>query len=301
MGRVQAVALVVATALSHDGKTGIIFGVDAFSTYPAFAGNARTTATKGASSRMNKSPLYLSDASQDVGGPILNANPVAGPTGAAAFKGCQIEQVPGSLTTFTIRVDGEEADLGRFAAGIYKRIVQGAKQERFQGFRPGTIPPHLDPTYRAFSMDECAREATLEAMEQNSIKPFENAPQDFEFGQISIPPPIQKGKKKKKKGGRKGKNKAAAATEIPTDDQVEEEAPAAPEWLTFDTMKGAVDAGWKPGQNFSFVVRDARGQQFKDGSSASGIGASGGLGGTMGVPDLNEMAAAIAKEEAQKK
>ena len=48
-------------------------------------------------------------------------------------------------------------------------LIMIAKSQRFQGFRPGTIPPHLLPTYYMFSMDECARETTLEAMEQNNM------------------------------------------------------------------------------------------------------------------------------------
>jgi len=126
-----------------------------------------------------------------------------------------------------------------------------AKSQRFQGFRPGTIPPHLLPTYYMFSMDECARETTLEAMEQNNIKPFENARNEFEFEQISIPPIL-----KKKKGGRKKKRVNSVEDNVVT-----------PEWRTFDSMKGACDAGWKPGQPFRFVVKNCAGQKMKDGTN----------------------------------
>lgn len=109
---------------------------------------------------------------------------------------------------------------------------------RFQGFRPGTIPPHLTPTYIAFAMDECAREATLEAMAQNNIRPFEDSRVDFAFESISIPPPKRKGKKKKKKSKKKqGKGAEdaapAAASETPPQPPVED----VPAWLTFETMK----------------------------------------------------------------
>lgn len=48
-----------------------------------------------------------------------------------------------------------------------------------------------------FSMDKCARETTLEAMELNNIRSFEISRMEFEFEQITIPPVIKKGKKKK--------------------------------------------------------------------------------------------------------
>ena len=131
-----------------------------------------------------------------------------------------------------------EADLGKFSEAIYRKITQDAKKQSFQGFRPGTIPPHLEPTYRAFAMDEAAREATLEAMEQNQIRPFEDARSEFEIGNVSISPPVKKGKKKK--GGRKKKAAAAAAAADAVTEEKAEEA-----WLTFPTMKEAIDAGWK--------------------------------------------------------
>lgn len=126
-----------------------------------------------------------------------------------------------------------QADLGKFSERVYRKITADAKKQRFQGFRPGTIPPHLEPTYRAFAMDECAREATLEAMQQNNIRPFEDARSMLEIADVSIPPPMKKSKYKNKR-----KTVAASEEEV----SVVEEPPA---WLTFDNMKGAIDAGWK--------------------------------------------------------
>ena len=100
-------------------------------------------------------------------------------------------------TTFEFQIDGEQVDLGKFTEAIYKKKCLDAKQHSFQGFRPGTIPPHFQPTYCMFSMDKCARETTLEAMEQNNIRSFEISRMEFEFEQITIPPVIKKGKKKK--------------------------------------------------------------------------------------------------------
>ena len=131
----------------------------------------------------------------------------------------------------------EDADLGKFSEAIYKKIISDAKQQRFQGFRPGTIPPHLQPTYYTFSMDEAAREATLEAMEQNQVRPFENARSEFLIESVSIPPP--KLKKKKKKGGRRKKGTA----EKPVDEEPPAEENAV--WMTYPTMKEAISAGWK--------------------------------------------------------
>ena len=126
-----------------------------------------------------------------------------------------------------------EADLGKFSEAIYRKIIADAKKQRFQGFRPGMIPPHLEPTYRAFAMDECAREATLEAMQQNNIRPFDDARSMFSIADVSIPPPIKKSKSKNKRKAVVASEEKLHAVEEP------------PTWLTFDNMKGAIDAGWK--------------------------------------------------------
>jgi hypothetical protein len=121
-----------------------------------------------------------------------------------------------------------EADLGKFGLAIYKKITSDARQQRFQGFKPGTIPPHLLPTYKAYTMDEVAREATLEAMQQNDIRPFESCRADIVIGEVSIPP--RKSKKKKKR-----------AVVVASEGEEEKE----PEWLVFDSMKDALKAGWE--------------------------------------------------------
>ena len=103
------------------------------------------------------------------------------------------------------------------------------------------------PTYRAFSMDECARETVLEAMQQNNIRPFTDARNEFVIENCCIPPPVKKaGRKKKKKGGRKAKARAAeqAAEEEATTEET------APQWLQFDSMKEAIDAGWEVSWTF---------------------------------------------------
>ena len=178
--------------------------------------------------RFNLPTSLSSEASGDWNGEV------ASNTEGGKIKGCVITQVDGSLTDWKIRVDGQQADLGKFSDAIYRKITKDAKQERFQGFRPGTIPPHLISAYIGFSIDECAREATLEAMQQNNIRPFDDARNDFEFDSISIMPPNKKKKKKKKKK----KGAAVEAVEAP-------EEPAEPQWLTFETFKEAINAGWK--------------------------------------------------------
>lgn len=113
-------------------------------------------------------------------------------------------------------------------------------------------------------MDECARETVLEAMQQNSIRPFTDARNELLIVDVSIPPVKKKGRKKKKKGGRKNKQ-----VEEPTA-EVEEE----PKWTTYETMKEAIDAGWQPGQSFSFVAKNVKGQKVlgeKDTKGASPI------------------------------
>lgn len=169
------------------------------------------------------------------------------------IRGCTLTQAGSSLTQWTIAIDGVQADLGRFSQVVYKKIMQDAKRERFQGFRPGTIvPPHLLPTYQAFAMDECARETVLEAMQQNNIRPFENCRTEMNLEQICIPPAKRK---------KKGKKKKSAAAE-----------PESPEWRTYDTMKEAIDAGWQPGQSFSFVADNVKGQQLKKEEESKPLG-----------------------------
>jgi len=178
------------------------------------------------------------------------------------IRGCTLQPAgDGEATTeWIISIDGDEADLGKFSEAIYKKITTDAKQQRFQGFRPGTIPPHLEPTYRAFTMDECARETVLEAMQQNNIRPFESARTDMEILDVRIPPPV----KKKTKGGKRKKK-----TPAPNSSSGEEPEGERPAWRSFESMKEAIDAGWRPGQSFSFVAKNVKGQELKD-ESVSG-------------------------------
>ena len=183
---------------------------------------------------------------------------VVSSTAGGTILGCSIRPAkPGSITDWELTIDGVQADLGRFSEAIYKKVTQDAKQQRFQGFRPGTIPPHLEPTYRAFAMDECARETVLEALQQNNIRPFENTRSEMFLKDFQIPPPKQKKSKKKKK--KKG--------DVEDAESVPEEESA---WRSFETMKEAVDAGWRPGQSFSFVAVDVKGQKVKDASDTDG-------------------------------
>mmetsp|Transcript_18000 Transcript_18000/g.41633 ORF Transcript_18000/g.41633 Transcript_18000/m.41633 type:complete len:101 (-) Transcript_18000:19-321(-) len=85
------------------------------------------------------------------------------------------------------------------------------------------------PKYRELALDETAREAVLEAMEQHNIKPSEGARAEFRISEISIPP----------------KNKKEQ------------------DWRVFSSPQEAVVAGWKPGQTFGFVATNVAG--FKQG------------------------------------
>lgn len=132
-----------------------------------------------------------------------------------------------------------------------------AKKQRFQGFRPGTIPPQLVATYKAFAMDEVCRETTLEAMQQNHIRPFDGSREEMEFVTFSIPPTAPSSKKKRKEGGKKKKD---------VEEVVEEELPVEePVWKSYNTMKEAIDAGWQPGQSFSFISQKVKGQKVAAG------------------------------------
>lgn len=184
--------------------------------------------------------------------------------GDGRIRGCTLTQVEGSLTEWIVRIDGVDADLSGFSDAIYKKFLQDAKQQRFQGFRPGTVPPHLLTTYKAFAMDECARETVLEALQQNNIRPFENCRSELELVDFCIPPAPAKASKKKKSKKRK---KAAGAN----DENAEEEPAPAVQWRTFGTMKEALDAGWSPGQSFSFVAKKVTGQRLKDDDGAEAV------------------------------
>lgn len=212
---------------------------------------------------------------------------VASNTPDGAIRGCSLQRVDGSLILWTITIDGMEADLGKFSEAIYKKITMDAKKERFQGFRPGTIPPHLLPTYKAFTMDEVAREATLEAMQQNNIRPFEDARSEMQFEKFSI---LQVKKAKKKKGK---KNKKVQQVEVVKEEEEAEENQSV--WLTFDTMKEAINAGWQPGQSFSFVAKNVKGQKVKGGSGLTGTP----LGQSGSAIDLNRVAANVAANAAR--
>jgi hypothetical protein len=183
------------------------------------------------------------------------------PDADGRIRGCTITPMADSQTEWTIAIDGVEADLGRFSDAIYKKFIRDAKQQRFQGFRPGTIPPHLEPTYRAFAMDECARETVLEALTQNSIRPFESCRSDMYLYSFRIPPvPAGKGKSSKKR-----------KTSVGVETMVASETEAVADvWRTYETMKDAVDAGWKPGQSFSFLAKNVKGQKVKEESETVG-------------------------------
>lgn len=196
----------------------------AFSTPCSSKGSIPATA-------FNNHLTTLSSEASDWNGEVVSNDP------GGNMNGCKVTQVEGSMTEWVIAIDGEQADLGKFSEAIYKKITADAKKQSFQGFRPGTIPAHLQPTYMGFSIDECAREATAEAMQQNNIRPFDDARNEFKFDTIAIMPPKKKNKKSKKK--RKKIEVSAESEPVPV---VEEPVP---EWLTFDTFKEAISAGWK--------------------------------------------------------
>ena len=185
--------------------------------------------------------------------------------GSGQIRGCSLQQVAGSITEWIVTIDGVEADLGKFSEAIYKKMLRDAKQQRFQGFRPGTVPPHLLPTYKAFAMDECARETVLEALQQNNIRPFENCRSQLELVQFSIPPLA---KQSSSKGNKRKKGNLVVSV---ADQDAASPEEMSPSWRGFETMKEALDAGWTPGQSFSFVAKKVTGQQLKDDKDADPI------------------------------
>lgn len=208
---------------------------------------------------------------------IWNGEVTSGGSNNGKIEGCTIQPVNPDdpmKTEWIVTIDGEQADLGKFSQAIYQKITRDAKQtQRFQGFRPGTIPPHIEPTYRAFAMDECARETVLEALQQNNIRPFTTTREEMFLKHFQIPPPPvlkKKSKKNKKKSSKKTQGVHSAMEAKPElveeDKEQEPELKEQPTVLAFETMKEAVDAGWRPGQSFSFVAVDVKGQKLKDSS-----------------------------------
>jgi len=180
------------------------------------------------------------------------------------IRGCSVTPVADSITEWVVQIDGVEADLGRFSEAIYKQITNDAKRQTFQGFRPGTIPSHLLQTYRAYAMDECARETVLEAMQQNNIRPFTTAREDIRIEQVSIPPSRPKKSKKKKKNIKKKNKGFGSGDDESVDVLVQAEVvlteSAEPQWQFFESMDKAIKGGWGPGQSFSFVATNVKGQ-----------------------------------------
>jgi hypothetical protein len=181
-----------------------------------------------------------------------------------------------SNTEWMIQIDGIEADLGRFSLAIYKKLLNDAKQQQFQGYRKGTIPPPLLKTYIAYTMDECAQETILEAMEQNQIRPFETCRNDMILYNFTIPPPplsttassknSSKNKKNKKPKASKSNDETTTAIEASAKEEegvaAINEVPISSTWTTYATMKEAIDIGkWQPGQSFSFCAKQVRGQK----------------------------------------
>ena len=157
--------------------------------------------------------------------------------------GCTITNIGDSLTDWEVKIDGEEADLGKFSSVIYQKLLSDGKQQNYRGFRPGTIPPMILPTYVAYAMDECAKEATLEALAQNEIRPFQDARDNIEINSISIAPPKEKKKKKKKK--KKGNETANDDVSSSQTETIDEDSKKQI-WSKFDTMQEAIDeGGWK--------------------------------------------------------
>lgn len=209
------------------------------------------------------------------------------PNDNGKIRGCTITLI--SETEFSIHIDGLEADLGRFSEAIYKKWMNDAKQQRFQGFRPGTIPPHLEPTYRAYTMDECARETVLEAMQQNNIRPFDNTRNEIQMKQFSIPPPSSSNSNKTKKKTTKNKkskkittpttaeitNDDDRTTDMINDNDIVSDTNSNNNWRTYSTMKEAIDiGGWSPGQSFSFIANQVKGQKLnnvQDGAKPLGL------------------------------
>lgn len=226
----QASVLIQSTLLSH-----------AFTVSPQLPSISSKLQTK----RPIESNSNLFSESPTTGGNGGWNGEVVSNTEDGRIRGCSITKVDGTITDWVIQIDGVEADLGKFSEAIYRKICSDAKQQRFQGFRPNTIPPHLLPTYIGFSMDECAREATLEALSQNDIKPFDDTRMEMTFDTFSILPPQKKSKKKK--GGRK-KNQSTSSE----DESIVKEEET--KWLTFETMKEAIDGGWKVRTLYKYYI-----------------------------------------------
>merc|ERR1719437_366460 len=57
-----------------------------------------------------------------------------------AIRGCSLERAPNSLTTWTITIDGVEADTGKFSEAIYKKNNNGCKTTTIPRISTGDHP-----------------------------------------------------------------------------------------------------------------------------------------------------------------
>ncbi|GMI02306.1 hypothetical protein TrLO_g7406 [Triparma laevis f. longispina] len=213
-----------------------LFALLVFGCTSAFAPSSRTTARV-----VNIHATILRDAITEVanGEPLDSKS--SSSTVTSLLRGCQISRPDpdNKPTDYEISIDGVEADLGRFSEQMYRKCTTDAKRQNFQGFRPGTIPPHLLNTYKTFAMDETGRETIMEAMTQNKVSPFERTREEIAFTSVSFVPPLSKKKKKKKKTSpAENADPVVAPPPIP---------------LSFDSMDNAVKGGWSPGIPFSFT------------------------------------------------
>jgi hypothetical protein len=83
--------------------------------------------------------------------------------------------------------------------------------------------------------------------------------------------------KKTKKTSRKNQTTGAAMDETAaTKSNSDDTQSVEPSWRTFATMKEAIDAGWRPGQSFSYSAKNVRGQKVKVGTplGTTSIGAN---------------------------
>jgi hypothetical protein len=272
------------------------FGHSFTTTTPSTTTRIRISITGSSTQRRNEYRVLLSSSSSSTWNGEVTSNSQDG-----RIRGCIIQPAPNGVvvsgtqdaldrilsssntadtlsnTEWMIQIDGIEADLGRFSLAIYKKLLNDAKQQQFQGYRKGTIPPPLLKTYIAYTMDECARETILEAMEQNQIRPFETCRNDMILYNFTIPPPPlsttvssknnSKNKKNKKPKASKSNDETTTAIEASAKEEEEgvaaiNEVPISSTWTTYATMKEAIDIGkWQPGQSFSFCAKQVRGQK----------------------------------------
>ena len=164
-------------------------------------------------------PLHLSDRVQN-SNEAKNWIERSDPLGSDLFE----QSSNSAAAYFSLGIDGKEYELGFVSQKFYSVMMEQANK-RFT--EVGGVPDQLIPIYATFAMDSSAKEAVKMALEQNGVEMIED---DTE---------------------------AAIGNQLWG--EVENIKISTENNASYDSFQEAVESGeWKPGTDFSFVVRNVK-------------------------------------------